>query len=198
MKRPVSGVKGFCRRYGILEFPVIAHTSDNIVIGLVPLDVVGHEPGHALWALWYQVSGERSARDMAGQPLMKRESAPVFDFVDRIGVADRIVHYALLLSDAVDRKQRRAERTRKKVDAILFDQFERLAGRFAGVQLVVPHDQFGTAAIQATFVVELPDGKLSAFDLGLRIDAIGSCQGDYEPDLDGLCLREREGSQQSS
>src|SRR4029077_12826347 len=41
MKRSVSGVKGFCRRYGILELPVIAHTSDDAVIGLVPFDQTG-------------------------------------------------------------------------------------------------------------------------------------------------------------
>ena len=58
-----------------------------------------------------------------------------------------------------------------EVDLVLLDQLQRAGRGLARVELVVAHQQFGLAAVEAAPLVDELDGELGAFDLVLRLGA---------------------------
>ena len=95
------------------------------------------------------------------QRLVERIAAEIFDLADRIGLADRVEDNAAFLGDVVDRQLHRGgKRADDEIDFLFFDQLERARRGFAGIQLVVAHEKFGLAPVQAAAFVELLDRDL--------------------------------------
>ena len=116
--------------------------------------------------------------------------AEVGSFVDGVRLADRIEDDAALLGDVVDRELNGGGKTADhEVHLFLFDQFQGPRRRLAGIELVVAHQQFRLAPVEAAAVIELRNGDLRSTHLILGFGAVGSRQRHRKPDLDGRFLR---------
>ncbi len=127
---------------------------------------------------------------MRVQRLVEGVFAEVGDFVDGVGLADRIEDDAAFLGDVVDRELHGGGKTADdEIDLFLFDQLQRPRRGLAGIELVVAHQQLRLAAVEAAALVELGDGDFGGAHLILRLGAVRPGQRNRKADLDGGFLR---------
>src|SRR3984885_9790559 len=163
---------------------------EEAVNHLVAVGIVRGQERDLLAELWKRVTAYRARRQMRIQGFMEGVFAEVGGFIDGIGLADRIIDDAAFLGDIVDRELNGGGETADdEIHLFLLDQFQGPRRRLAGIELVVAHDQFRLAPAEATAVIELGNRDLRGAHLILGFGAVGSRQGNREPDLDGGFLR---------
>ncbi len=160
---------------------------------LVAISIIGSQERDLLAEFREGIAADRASGEVRIERLMESVFAEIRSFIDGIGLADRIEDDPPFLGHVVDRKLNRGRQAADdEAYLFLFDQFQGPGGGLAGIELVVTHQQFGLAAVQATAFVELGNGDFGRTHLILRFGAIGASQRHRKADLDGRLLRLRE------
>ena len=132
--------------------------------------IVGRQVDDALAELREGVTRHGTRGQMRIERLVEGIHAPVLGLVDGVRLADRVEQDLAVARNGIDRQLgRRRERTNDELDLVLFDQLERPGRGFAGIELVVAHQQLGHAAIETAGSVEVLDGDFSRTHLVLRL-----------------------------
>ena len=165
----------------------------------MPIGIIGGQESNLFTEFGKGIAAHRACGHMRGQGLVEGVFRKIRHFVDGVGLADRIEDHAALFGDIVDGQLHGCRQTADdEIGLVVFDQFERAGGRFARIELVVAHQQFGLASAQAATGVEFGNRHFGGADLILCLGPIGTGQRNGKADLDGGFLRprrmEREGS----
>ena len=136
---------------------------------LVAVRIVGGQVDHLLAEFRKRIAGDGAGGDVRIERLVEGVEAPVLGFVDRVRLADGVEQDLAFLADRVDRQLRGGrQRADDEVDLVLLDQLQRAGRRFARIELVVAHQQFGHAAVEAAALVEFLDRQFGGALLVLR------------------------------
>ena len=157
---------------------------------LVPVGVVRGEEHHALAETLERVAPDRAPGQMGIEGFVKGVRAPILHFVDRVGLADRVVDDLALFGDAIDRQlHRRRQRADDEIHLVLLDQLERARRRLSRIELVVANQQFRHPPPESAAVVELLHRDLGGAHLVLRVGTERAGERNREADPDRRRLR---------
>jgi len=156
----------------------------------VAISIVCRKERNLLAELRESITADGARGQVRRKRFMESVFAEILDFIDFVGLADRVVDDPAFFGDVVHRElNRRRQTADDEVDLLLLDQFERAGRSFTRIELVVADKQFGLATVETAALVEFGNGDLSGADLILRFGAVRTRQRNGKANLDGRFLR---------